>query len=178
MSCSCDEVPCRCQRFTPGGKTADYLQAPLDAARNVMAAIGLRPYTVKIVHVRWTGAVIGDGREEVVRVREVLPVPEVGDLSGIIRQMTPAQVDEAGAIILSKVSAHYTEDDVLLRPRTGKPLPANEAAYYEVSWRATGERRRFAPVGGGGASFRAASSEWQVTLTLQKGARPRSGAHR
>lgn len=178
MSCTCETQPCRCQSFTSGGKVADWLQGPLDAARDVMAAIGMRPYTVKMVHLRWTGATIGEGREEVVSIREVLPVPEVGDLSGLIRQMTPAQVDEQGTIILSKMSAHYTEDDVLLRPRSGKPLAPNEVAYYEVAWRATGERRRFVPVGGAGASFKASTSEWQVTLTLQRGARPRSGAPR
>jgi hypothetical protein len=177
MACTCEMTPCRCQRFAEGGTLPTWLSGPVDAVRNVMAQLGMRPYGVKIVHVRWTGATVGDGREEVVSERPVLPVPAVGDLAGLVRQLTAAQVDDMGTVVMSEISAAYTEDDVLLRPRDGKPLPANEAVYYEIRWAGIGKRHRFAPVGGS-ASFKADTAEWVVTLTLQKGARPRSGAHR
>lgn len=177
-SCGGEVGHCRCQRFVSGGRSMPALERATDRARDVLARLGFRPYRVKLVHVRWTGGrQLGDGVEEVVVEREILPVPSVGDLSGVIRSLTAAQVDEQGTVILTKISASYTEDQILCRPENGRPLPPNEAVYYEIQYK-DGQRRRLTPVGGGAPSFFPARAEWQVVLQVQRGARSRSGANR
>jgi hypothetical protein len=176
--------PCQCAalclcpaRFRAAGDINCRLSAVMDRARDVAAQLGLRPYRVSFVHVRWTGRVRGDGSEEVVTQRDILPAPKVSDLSGLTRELTPSQIDEAGTLLLTKISAAYTEDQILCRPASGKPLPPNEAIYYEIQLGTGGERRRMVPVGGGAPTLKAVEG-WTIAVTLQAGARGRSGANR
>jgi hypothetical protein len=176
VACACATV-CLCpQRFAGAGRDPRWARA-VDRARGIIADLGLRPYRVSFVHARWTGARRGDGVEEVITQREILPVPLVQDMAGIARQLSLAQIDESGSVLITKISAGYTEDQVLCRPGTGKPLPPNEVIYYEIQALEGGERRRFVPVGGAAPSLKAAGG-WSVTVTLQAGARPRSGVNR
>ena len=158
-------------RFTKAGSSTRWA-ALMDRANDLAARMGLRPYKVMIVHVRWTGARRGDGVEELVTAREILPSPEVADLSGITRELTLAQIDESGTVLITKISATYTEDQVLCRSTTGRPLAPNEAIFYEIQSPGGGERRRLVPVGTIAPTFNAVRG-WSVTVTLQAGARPR-----
>jgi hypothetical protein len=76
--------------FTPGGKLGEQWVELEDALRDIDAALGFRPYAVHIV---WTsgstGERVGVGAEQDRREFEMLPVPQVGDISGIVRQLTP-----------------------------------------------------------------------------------------
>lgn len=175
--CGCASL-CLCPaRFHLGGDYACRMSGIMDFGRDIAAQLGLRPYRVSFVHVRWTGPKRGDGIEEVVTQRDILPRPSVTDMSGLVRELTPSQIDEAGTILITKISAAYSEDQILCRPSTGRPLPLNEAVYYEVQLGASGERRRLVPVGGGAPTFKPVGG-WSVAVTIQSGARGRSGANR
>lgn len=175
-ACGCGSV-CLCPQRFAGARRNDRWARVFDRARAAVADLGFRVYRVSFVHVRWTGRVRGDGVEERVTEREILPPPQVQDMAGIARNLSLAQIDEGGAVLITKVSAAYSEDQVLCRPHTGKPLPPNESIYYEIQALEGGERRRLVPVGGALPMLRAGSG-WSVTLTLQSGTRPRSGANR
>lgn len=142
-----------------------------DALRDVDAALGFRPYAVHIVWTRYAGDRVGVGPEMIVGEFEILPVPKVGDLSGMVRQLTPAQIEEVGTVVLTGVSGAYTEDQVSLRPAGGGGLPPNEAAYYEIRYR-DGARRRFTLSGVPG--FNAEAMEWTIVLRLFQGQRARA----
>lgn len=175
-ACECGTV-CLCPaRFTPGGDFNCRMGRVVDRAREVAAQMGLRPYRVSFVHVRWTGRKKGDGVEEVVTQRDILPAPLIADLSGITRTMSAAQIEEAGSVLIDKISAYYSEDQILCRPATGKPLPENEAIYYEVQL-GNGDRRRLVPVGTGVPTFKAVTG-WSVLVSVQSGGRARNGATR
>lgn len=169
-TCGTPGIGCRCA-FTPGGMLGMQWVELEDQLRDIDAALGFRPYSVHIVHVRWAGEHIGIGAEMIVGEFEILPVPKVGDLSGMTRQLTPAQVEEIGTIVLSGVSGTYSEDQVTLRPEGGRGLPKNEAAYYEIRYR-EGARRRFTV--SGVPSFNAEAMEWTIVLRLFQGQRSRA----
>lgn len=176
MACPCGSV-CLCPaRFTSASQPSRWTDV-VDACRDVAAQVDLRPYLVSFVHVRWTGGKRGDGVEEVVTARPILPVPKVGDLGGITRALSLAQIDEAGTVLIDKISGAYSEDQILCRPSSGRPLPPAESIYYEIVLAGGGERRRLVPVGGAAPTFHPTRG-WAVTVTLQAGARQRSGANR
>lgn len=177
MACTCGGSICLCPtRFAGGGAPSPW-GAVVDSGRDIAAQLGLRAYVVSFVHVRWTGPKRGDGVEEVVTAREILPPPKITDLGGIARTLSLAQMDETGSILIDKISAAYTEDQILCRPASGRPLPPTESLYYEVRLPDGAERRRFVPVGGAAPTY-SPTRGWSVTVTLQVGARQRSGANR
>lgn len=169
-TCGCPGLGCRCD-FTPGGELGCQWVELEDAMRDIDAALGFRPYSVHIVHMRWTGDTVGLGAEQVVGQFEILPVPSVGDLGGLVRQLTPAQIEEVGTVLLSGVSGAYSEDQVTLRPAGGGGLPRNEAAFYEIRFRG-GARRRFTVANAPG--FNSDRMEWAITLRLFQGQRDRA----
>lgn len=176
MSCTCAASLCLCPvRFTTAGEMGR-LSSIVDRARDVATRVGQRPWRVSHVHVRWTGTRRGDGVEEVVTEREILPRPQIADLGGVTRTLSDAQVEENGTVLITGISAAYSEDQILCRPGTGKPLPPNEAIYYKAQL-LDGVRRRLVPIGGAAPGF-SPSAGWTVTVTVAAGARPRDGRNR
>lgn len=125
------------QRGVPGGlapwAAEDSLGAELgavvDDARALVAELGLRPYRVFSVLVRWTGGQRGRGTQELVSRTEVVPPPEV-DLRPLRRPARDAGQPERGEVTLRKVSPQYTEEEVQrLFPRT---LATGQEAFLEV----------------------------------------------
>lgn len=160
---------------------AGRLAAIEDRGREVEARLGFRPYTVKIVHTRWSGGRRGNGLEEIVQEVTLLPTPQISDLTGLTVLTTPAQVIEAGNILVSKISGTYTEAQLSAETPNGAPLPPADDVFWEITFLAgcgegAGTRRRFnvrsAP------SYDAERAQWMVTLVKAQENRARNGALR
>lgn len=177
----------RRKRFTvhtPGswqGSLAGRLARIEDLGNEVEARLGFRPYQVGIVHTRWSGGRRGDGLEEIVQETLLLPTPKMSDLTGLTVLTTPAQVIEAGQILVSKISGTYTEAQLSAETPSGAPLPASDSVFWEITFLAgcgegAGTRRRFnvrsAP------SYDAERAQWMVTLVKAQENRARSSALR
>lgn len=147
-----------------------------DRGNEVEARLGMRPYTVSVVHTRWSGGRRGNGLEELVRVVPILPVPKITDLTGLTVLTTATQVTEAGQILLSKISLTYTEADLQAQGTS----PADDV-YYEITFLAGcseegGARRRFQVRSA--AFCDAERSQWTVTLVRAHESRARNGQTR
>lgn len=175
MGCSCG-TSCsgRCAGFAPGGTLGPLAEALIcveDAGRNVEAMLGLRPYAVRVVRTAWSGAARGQGVETVVEERELLPVPRVGDLSGLSKVINAAQVEDIGTLLISEISGVYTERQLQCLPENGGGLAANESAYFEIQFLG-GVRRRFTPASV--PMYDADRAQWRVVVSLQRGTRDRA----
>ena len=94
----------------------------IDRSRQIATNLGMRPYLVELVWTGWSGAERGEGTErELVRV-QLLPMPQVKDLTSIALNGFSAGKLPVGSIRVDEISAgRYTED--LLR---GLKLPTGE----------------------------------------------------
>lgn len=170
--CGCPECSsgAACERFTPAGRAAwraRRLGRLWDRGRDMVARAGLRPYSVCIVRVRSAGARRrGDGVTDVVQEWPILPVPKIGDLSGLSEVVNADALREVGSVLLSEISLTYTEDTLLGRGPDGSPVPADEAVFYEIRFSGAGggpaQARRFVPAS---APFcDPARGQWSLTL--------------
>jgi len=147
-----------------------------DELRQIAADLGVRPYRIFSVRIRWSGSVVGAGVPSVVLEEEFLPTPRI-NLERMRREARePGGYVERGIVKMDRISARYTEDqiDALC---VGRLAPANEERLIEVrldSRQGEPARRRFAVAE---APFlRAESFEWIVRLVPQDDPRERSGA--
>lgn len=92
----------------------------VDRLRQRLTNVGLRSSRVFLVWTRYTGEERGEGREEVVAEVEILPTPQVGDLTGVTYNPFSAGTLPVGAIRVNRVSSQYSE--ALLK---GQVLPAS-----------------------------------------------------
>ena len=146
-----------------------------DDLRQIYTDLGLRPYRVFSVIVRWTGGESGRGDAVLAGETELLPTPLVVDMKPLRGESTPAGFNERGAIELRQISPRYTEDDIRALFHI-QPLPIDYDGYLEVrvdSRDGSTERRRFTVKG---TPYRNAGRfEWSVRLTKQDENRGRSG---
>lgn len=148
----------------------------VDDMRQIGVDLGLTPYRVFAVRLRWSGDRVGSGTPAVELEEEFLPTPRV-DLAGLRREARePGGYVERGTIRMDRVSPRYTEDQIASLCARGK-LPPNVEAFIEVRMDARDPnalRRRFvvaeAPV------RRAERFDWLVRLLPQDDPRRRSGA--
>lgn len=141
------------------------LKRIVDKAQDIETRLGLRVYLVKIIHTCWTGPERGMGAELVVREMTILPVPEVGALSGIRKSQTPIGLDEVGSLQVTRISGRYTEAEVMGAEINGIPYdPRLGQAYYEITMIAPGtpDRRRFSV--NGVPSYKPDDAAWTVSL--------------
>jgi hypothetical protein len=73
--------------------------------------IGLRPYTVHIVRVAWSGGEIGRGEPDVTLDVPLLPIPKL-TMTGLSRDSKEGGTLERGDARLEQVSPRYTEDEL------------------------------------------------------------------
>ncbi len=158
------------------------LMSVVDEVRAIPAELGLRPYRVWMVHVEWTGKTRGQGEAHILSRREILPVPRVREDTTPRLVVSGVGRTESGALIVDRVSAKYTEDDLMGRtpdlqdpalPRTSR---RNVEFFYEVQEvrpsSPTPALRRYALVG---VPVRKPVGGWRLVLERQSGERNRSG---
>lgn len=156
---------------------ASELADVVDDARQLTTDLGFRPYRVFSVVERWSGGTRGRGTVEVVREVEFVPPPEL-DYKSLRRKFGPAGAVERGEVLLRKLSARYTEDEVF--ELLHRKLRPGEVGYIET--RTDGRfgnephRRRF--VVASVPSLDAAKFEWTVRLKPQDDARDDRGRPR
>lgn len=124
-----------------------------DQIRGLAVDMGMRPYVVRIVTVRWSGRRPGVGTPLLVSETALEPVPEVVGLDTLQEESVEGLgFSETGRIVLRGVSGTYSED--LLRAVTPDELLGSDPSvetFYEVETLnldgSEGDRRRFAIVG-------------------------------
>jgi hypothetical protein len=161
------------------------LTGVVDRARALNSKFGLRPYRVFLVHVRWTGKRRGEGEQQLMSRREILPVPRVRDMDSVRRNVHSTGVIEEGDIVIDEISARIPEDDLMgrtcdLQDPTRRLTSIPNADFY---WEVVEKRpsspgpviRRFSPPAAVPALGRAGMG-WRVTLTKQEQDRGRGGS--
>lgn len=137
-----------------------------DKLRDLYTTFGLRRYTVTLIRTRWTGPVRGDGTEYAETSVVLLPTPLITDLQGVTEVVNPAGLDEVGTILLSEISASFTEEQLRGWDNQDNPLEDNQDFFYEVEFvLADGSqtvRRRFYPRGV--PLMQPGRFQWQVRL--------------
>lgn len=152
-----------------------------DKGRDMYARYGLRLYAVRIVRVRAVGGrKRGDGADEVVNAWEILPVPTVADLSTLTVIVTPAQMREAGSLVLSGISGAYSEYQLSGRGPDGSAVPAGESVFWEIAFQdprgRASARRRMIP--DSAPSYDPSQAAWSVVLRRQYDGRNHDGTVR
>lgn len=152
------------------------LQNTVDAARNIATTMGVRPYLVRILHVRWTGPIRGAGTPTLLREVELLPVPKVENLDALDGELTSVGRVEMGTVRVTGISGHYTEEDLQGWTSDGAPPEPNEEVQWEIEFpRPDGpaRKRRFSlesvPV------WRPGKLSWEVELYAAQESRDRQG---
>ena len=104
--------------------------------RQFSTKLGMRSKRVFLVWTKFDGVERGDGDEQVIARVELLPTPEVIDLSSFTYNPYSAGVLPTGSLRVDKVAITYTADQL-----TGKAVPGHEASksipepfdfFYEV----------------------------------------------
>lgn len=187
MACaSCGSSGCGCidSDFASPGSVAwcetlvGSLTCTVDRARDLYTRLGARSYTVALVWTRWSGGVRGEGVEEVLCRREILPTPKVSGLYSVDRVTESIGSLEEGSLSVSEISLRFTEDD--LTGLTGGPgnwaaIPEDTAFYWEVTAVSAGcpAHRRFSlatPPTRDVVGF-----QWKIRLSRAFGDRLRNG---
>ena len=91
--------------------------------RQFATKFGLRAKRVFLVWTKFDGDERGAGSERVVARVELLPTPQVIDLSSVVNNPFSAGVLPVGAVRVDKVAITYTADQL-----TGKAVPGHEDA--------------------------------------------------
>jgi len=144
----------------------------VDKARQLGAKFGVRPYRVFLVHVLWSGGRIGAGQPSEISRREILPTPEVIDLSSTTELLSPFGRTEDGSLVVDKISDKFSEDDLMggtpdlangAIPTTGRP---GAEFFWEVQENRgtspTPVARRYAVAA---APMRRPPMGWRISLT-------------
>jgi hypothetical protein len=168
-----------------GRTLAQDLVPVVDDVRQLATDFGVRPYRVFLVHVQWTGPTRGIGVAEEVSRREILPTPQISDMSATSRSLQAVGLVEEGTIRLRRISASLTEDDLLGRTAdlanpdgTRRDKRSIEFFYEVVQQRPGGVepavRRRYVP--DSAADLRPAAAGWSISLRKQQQDRARDGS--
>jgi hypothetical protein len=121
-----------------GNTLADRLSPMADKLRQIATKVGVRRYRVFLVHVYWSGPVVGSGQPTEVSRKEILPTPKVSDMSATTQVLRQFGMTEEGGLVVDEISAAFTEDDLTgktpdlvdpILPRTGV---RNAEFFWEV----------------------------------------------
>lgn len=148
-----------------------------DKLRDMMTKFGLRPYKVRIMRVKWSGGVRGQGTPTIVQETHILPTPLISDLTSLQEIVQPVGLDEIGSIQLSEVSGTFTEDVLMGRGTDGAPIGEDDEVFYEIEFpRPDGlpsTRRRFFVTSA--PHYSAGRLQWIVRLDKAHEDRDRDG---
>ena len=150
-----------------------------DQIRGLAVTMGMRPYVVRIVTVRWSGRRLGVGTPIVLNSVTLEPVPQVFGLEQISEESVGGLgFSEVGNVKLTGISGSYSED--FLRGVTPEELLGSDPSvetFYEIETLkldgTQGDRRRFAVVGV--PTWEPGQVGYTVNLERTQGDRTRSG---
>lgn len=129
------------------GKTLAQKLIPVaDRIRNLYTKFGMRPYTVRVVRVRWSDENRGVGTPQVIKELDILPTPLVLDMSTMTEIVQPVGLDEVGMILVTEISGRFTDNDLRYLDPSGKPPDPSEEVFYEIEFKkpdGTGDKRKF-----------------------------------
>ena len=108
------------------------LAATADKIRPLQDKFGLRPYTVRIVKVRWSGHKIGVGVSTVESVIDLSPTPATIGLGHEIDSNFPGGAVETGVVTVSEISAVYTYEELAGMTADGQATDPNLDVFYEI----------------------------------------------
>ena len=129
------------------------LRGKVDKVRTVAVKLGLRPYRVFLIHVKWTGGIKGQGSEKMVSWNEIWPNPRLSiqdrESGGLFRDMTSWGMIEEGMVTAIGISLSYTEDQLLGLGEGGIAILPDREFFWEIredgARTPTPRRRRFHP---------------------------------
>lgn len=154
----------------------------VDRVRQIATNLGARPHRAFLIWTRWTGAEVGEGREEEIARTEILPTPVVTDLSSVTWRPFSAGKLPVGSISVSEISAGQWSIDQLrgwMKPDGTRLDEKRESFFYEVTedgrteGRAPG-RMRYRLLSE--PFLRADNVEWRLLLERASEDMDRSGA--
>jgi hypothetical protein len=152
--------------------------AVVDALRDLWTQLGARSYAVILVHTRWSGGAIGEGQEQIIDEKYILPVPKVSTATSLTHEASPIGTEDSGELTISEISPRYTENVLLGLGQDGTPLAEGTQFYYEIlnldGTAPENNRRRF--ITASAPNYDPEAFEWTVRLTRVIGDRTRSGA--
>lgn len=147
-----------------------------DNLRELAANMGLRPYILRMVWVRWTGPLVGRGNAIVERVEDVRPTPNIPKHGTDLEYMDAGAVNR-GPIEVLEVSGTYTMEQLMGIGAGGEALDPNLEFFYETE--------KLRPDGSASNKLRWSLSgeptwypgalSWRFTLVPSQAARDRSG---
>lgn len=162
----------------PSRSLVEELGGIVDEARQMVTDLGLRPYQVWSVVVRWSGGERHRGTASVRSELQFLPTPNVDGVARVSKDLREGGSVVRGTVRMTELSPRYTEDDIeLLFPRS--TLAQGEEHFIEVRHDARDgrtERRRY--VVSALPERRPGRFDWEVQLTKQDEDRTRRGAPR
>jgi hypothetical protein len=109
-----------------------------DRIRQLNTKLGVRRYRVFLVHVVWSGPVVGSGHPSEISRREILPTPKIRDMSSTLGVLRSFGLTEEGGITVDEISTSFTEDDLtgktpdLVEPTMTRTGIANGQFFWEV----------------------------------------------
>jgi hypothetical protein len=132
------------------------LMPVVDEIRELASEFGIRPYRCSLVHVRWTGGERGAGDPVELSRVEVLPVPRLRDMDATTEILGATGLSEAGGVVVDRISARYTEDDLMGRrmseladPMAARTNLPDVEFYWEIQESRASDppppRRRYVP---------------------------------
>jgi hypothetical protein len=156
---------------------ADQLIPVADGIRDLYTQFGLRPYTVRIITVSWSGGDVGVGVPSVVNNLHLLPTPKIIDLGNITEIAQPVGLDEVGSVEVSEISGSYTEDQLRGLDYAGNTQTVDIDMFYEIQMlqpnAQLGAARRFQLRGA--PQYLADKFQWVVRLEKSHEDRARDG---
>jgi hypothetical protein len=151
-----------------------------DKLRDILTKFGMRPYTVKIFRVKWSGGARGVGTPYIIQGSELhlLPTPKMTDLNAVQEIVQPVGLDEIGSIQVSQISGQFTEEQLRGLGPDGSEPPPDEEVFYEIEFLRSdglpGQRRRFQLRGA--PQYYAGRFQWIIQLEKAHEDRSRAGA--
>lgn len=106
---------------------AHRLGGRVDRLRQRLTRFGLRPYRIFLVWTQWGGEERGEGDEVVLAELEILPTPNITDMTAVMFNPYSAGVLPVGSIRVDRISSRYPEELLV-----GKVEPAAEATGRDI----------------------------------------------
>ena len=151
-----------------------------DELRDMLTSFGMRPYTVHLVRIHWSGRERYEGTATVIADDPILPTPKLTSLDALAEVLHVIGLDEHGSVQVSQISGSYTEDDLRGQGAGGEPVAATDEFFYEIMFPRPdglpGERRRFSL--SGTPIYDAGRLQWTVRLEKADQDRTRDGSPR
>jgi len=165
--------------FNPQTSLVESLGNTVDSIRQIAVDLGVRPYKVHAVRVKWSGGEIGRGTPETVLDQAIVPTPRIRNVTSVNRESTTAGTSEKGNIRLDRISPRYTEDEIKYYFSTQSDLGVDEEGFVEIYVdERDGQTQRKRYVVSRVPERRPDKFDWVVTLRKQEDNRQRDRDYR